>query len=161
MKKIIVVMLIVLVALTSAFAADLSYLEDFQVKEGDMVCVIMDIDDMNEEISFRIYLNEDKTSVDDYCNRVYRITEGGKFKNSTFEIVSVTFGGMDYTPIMEGYEFTGEELIEAIELDLAIFSDIIPGVEIDSEGSYYYGYDINLNELYDFAGEVVDYIYDN
>ena len=37
MKKFIVVMIMMVALIASAFAADLSYLENFQVKEGDTV----------------------------------------------------------------------------------------------------------------------------
>ena len=158
MKKFIVVMIMMVALISSAFATDLSYLEDFEVKEGDEVCVIMDINDDAETISFRIYLNEDKTNPDNFCNRIYRITEGGRFEDSIFEVVSITFSGMDYTPLMEGYEFTGEELIESIEIDLRVFQDIAPGVDIDSEGSYYYGYNVNLQDMYNFMSEVSYYL---
>ena len=158
MKKFIVVMIMMVALISSAFATDLSYLEDFEVKEGDEVCVVMDINDDAETISFRIYLNEDKTNPDNFCNRIYRITEGGRFEDSIFEVVSITFSGMDYTPLMKGYEFTGEELIENIEIDLRVFQDIAPGVDIDSEGSYYYGYNVNLQDMYNFMSEVSDYL---
>ena len=157
MKKILVMLIMLIVALNCAFAADLSFLEDFQVNEGDELCVIMNIDDA-EEISFRLYLNEDKTNSEDYCNRIYRIVEGGRFEDSTFEVVRATFGGMDYTDYMDGYEFMGSDLIESIELDLRIFKDAVPEVKIDDTGSYYYGYNVKMNEIYDFVEEVVDYI---
>lgn len=157
MKKILVMLIMLIVALNCAFAADLSFLEDFQVNEGDELCVIMDINDA-EEVSFRLYLNEDKTNPENYCNRIYRIIEGGKFEDSTFEVVKATFGGMDYTDYMDGYEFMGSDLIESIELDLRIFKDAIPEVKIDDAGSYYYGYNVKMNEIYDFVEEVVDYI---
>ncbi len=154
-------MIMMVALITSAFAADLSYLEDFQVKEGDMVCVIMDIDDAEEEISFRIYLNEGKTNPDNFCNRIYRITEGGRFEDSILEVISVTFGGMDYTKILSGYEFTGEELIEGIEMDLKVFKNLVPEVKIDDSGSYYYGYDVSVEEMQNFVEEVTDYVYNN
>lgn len=157
MKKILVMLIMLIVALNCAFAADLSFLEDFQVNEGDELCVIMNIDDA-EEVSFRLYLNEDKSNPEDYCNRIYRIIEGGRFEDSTFEVVRATFGGMDYTDYMDGYEFMGSDLIESIELDLRIFKDATPEVKIDDTGSYYYGYNVKINEFYDFVEEVVDYI---
>lgn len=159
MKKMLVILSILIVALTSAFATDLSFLEDFQVEEGDEICVVIDIDDA-EEISFRMYLNEDKSNPEDYCNRIYRIKEGGRFEDSTFEVVRATFGGMDLTDYMDGHEFTGSDLIESIEIDLVVFKNIVPEVGIDETGSYYYGYNVRVKDMYDFVEEVVDYIND-
>ena len=158
MKKFVVIMMMVALIIASAFAADLTYLENFQVKEGDEICTVMSIDAAEGKISFRMYLNEDKTSVDNYCNRIYRVTEGGRFEDSTFEVVKATLGGVDFTGYMEGYEFTGSDLIESIELDLVIFKNLVPGVGIDETGSYYYGYNVRVQDMYDFVEEVVDYI---
>lgn len=158
MKKFIVVMIMMVALISSAFATDLDYLRNFEVKEGDELCVITDVDDYKGEISCRIYLNEDKTNPEDYCNRIYRIIEGGRFEDSTFEIVKATFGGMDYTDYMDGYEFTGSDLIESIELDLRIFKDAVPEVNIDSTGSHYYGYNVKMDDVYNFVEEVVDYV---
>lgn len=157
MKKMLVILSILIVALTSAFATDLSFLEDFQVEEGDEICVVIDINDA-EEISFRMYLNEDKSNPEDYCNRIYRIVKGGRFEDSTFEVVSATFGGMDLTDYMDGYEFTGSDLIESIEIDLVVFKNLVPEVGIDENGSYYYGYNVKINDVYNFVEEVVDYV---
>lgn len=157
MKKMLVILIILIVTLNCVFAADLSFLEDFQVNEGDTICTVIDINDA-EEISFRMYLNEDKSNPEDYCNRIYRIKKGGKFEDSTFEVVSATFGGMDLTDYMDGHEFTGSDLIESIEIDLVVFKNLVPEVGIDENGSYYYGYNVKINDVYNFVEEVVDYV---
>ena len=157
MKKVIVVMFIMVALIASVFATDLDYLRNFEVKEGDEICTIININDA-EEISFRMYLNEDKSNPEDYCNRIYRITKGGRFEDSTFEVVRAAFGGMDLTDYMDGHEFTGSDLIESIEIDLVVFKNLVPEVKIDETGSYYYGYDVKINDVYNFVEEVVDYI---
>lgn len=156
MKKMLVILIILIVTLNCVFAADLDYLRNFEVKEGDEICTIINID-AEEEISFRMYLNEDKSNPEDYCNRIYRIKKGGRFEDSTFEVVRATFGGMDLTDYMDG-EFTGSDLIESIEIDLVVFKNLVPEVGIDENGSYYYGYNVKINDVYNFVEEVVDYV---
>lgn len=158
-------MLLLVALTTSAFASvnelvndsDLSYLENFQVENGDLIFTVLDFGE-NDEVYYRIYLNEDRCSTDYFCNRIYRVIGDGKLNEVSLEIVREYFEDLDEFDYVRGIVIDGKDLIRGIKLDLRLFPGIEPGVKIDSDGYMYYGYSVTEDEIYDVQEKVVDYL---
>lgn len=160
MKRTFLVILMVTALVSVVFAnevvsaSDYSYLENFQVKEGDVLCTFTNLNFDDKVVEVRIYLNEDKSDPSYACNGLYKALEDGAVKDIDFEVVNVSYqnvGSLDY---FKGTEVDGKSILSSLELDLNLFS-VETGINIDEEGSYYFGYDVSFAEVLKLQGEMM------
>lgn len=147
MKRILVIMMLMVALISSAFAGECFDLRNVPVKKNEIIQFIQDIE--GRTLSSRIYIDEScKVNSSHYCDMVFLVREDEEFGVARLELIYASTYGQEDPEFRGSLKYSGGDLVTYLENELEV---ILPGEELkfmnDEEGSLYYGFEVNLDEI--------------